>query len=65
MQLLMSGCLQGWTGTHCLSEIDECACDPCQNGGLCYNTLNGYECRCSRGTTGMLQLILAVLVVGI
>ena len=50
-------CDKGWTGNHCNSEIDECASDPCRNGGTCKNIPNGYgyECRCPLGTTGRIE----------
>ena len=28
------------------TEIDECASDPCQNGGTCYDRPAGYHCEC-------------------
>ena len=35
-----------------LLDIDECASDPCQNGGTCSDQENGYECICAAGFTG-------------
>ena len=40
---------------HYLIDIDECASDPCQNGGICLDRINmikGYTCRCTPGWTG-------------
>ena len=28
-------CEPGWTGERCSVNIDDCATDPCQNGGNC------------------------------
>ena len=35
-----------------LSDIDECASLPCQNGGTCTDGVNGYTCACAAGFTG-------------
>ena len=35
------------------SDIDECASDPCQNGGVCVDGINGYTCFCAAGFTGV------------
>ena len=32
--------------------IDECANNPCQNGGVCLDDVNGYKCTCKAGYTG-------------
>ena len=29
-------CEPGWTGERCSVNIDDCATDPCQNGGSCF-----------------------------
>ncbi len=28
------------------TRVDECASNPCQNGGACTDALNGYTCSC-------------------
>ena len=28
-------------------DINECASDPCQNGGTCVDMVDGYECLCT------------------
>ena len=33
-------------------DVDECASDPCQNGGNCTDGVNGYTCVCVDGYTG-------------
>ncbi len=33
-------------------DIDECALNPCQNGGLCIDDVNSYRCICAPGWTG-------------
>eukprot|EP01065_Artemidia_motanka_P041243 TRINITY_DN5312_c0_g1_i1.p1 TRINITY_DN5312_c0_g1~~TRINITY_DN5312_c0_g1_i1.p1 ORF type:complete len:3109 (+),score=985.10 TRINITY_DN5312_c0_g1_i1:86-9412(+) len=54
-------CFAGYTGANCEQEIDECtqkkAADgtiqqiqnPCQNGGVCVDKLNGFRCTCADG----------------
>ena len=36
-----------------LQDINECASDPCQNGGTCMDAQNGYTCMCSQGFEGL------------
>ena len=33
-------------------DIDECASNPCQNGGTCADDVNRYDCTCEAGYTG-------------
>lgn len=40
---------QGWQGSLCELEIDECASNPCQNGGVCVDKLGDYACACYIG----------------
>ena len=40
-------CPEGYTGTQCGTEIDECESSPCQNGGTCTDMLRGYDCQCT------------------
>lgn len=46
----MSNVYCGW----CLyiSDIDECAVNPCQNGGTCSQAINSYTCACVAGYNG-------------
>ena len=39
-------------GDAVLSDIDECASDPCLNGGFCSDQTNGYTCFCPQGFSG-------------
>ena len=34
------------------TDINECAPDPCQNGGNCFDQINNYTCKCLLGYTG-------------
>lgn len=34
-------------------DINECACDPCENDGTCNDIINGYYCTCVNGFTGL------------
>ena len=36
----------------CVSDIDECASNPCQNGGVCIDQINQYICICQAGWRG-------------
>jgi alpha-tubulin suppressor-like RCC1 family protein len=39
-------------GPNCEINIDECAGNPCQNGGTCSDGVNGYTCSCPAGYMG-------------
>ncbi|XP_069067650.1 cubilin [Pleurodeles waltl] len=45
-------CDPGWTGTNCTENVNECASNPCQNGGRCIDGVNGYSCNCTSTWTG-------------
>jgi Notch-like protein len=52
-------CAEGYAGTNCEEDINECDPDPCQNGATCTETLDGttptvgvYHCECVAGYTG-------------
>ena len=32
-----------------VTEIDECAENPCQNNGTCLDLINDYQCNCAAG----------------
>ena len=36
-----------------LSDIDECASDPCENGGTCFDFPNQFFCGCVPGYEGL------------
>lgn len=35
-------------------EVNECLSDPCQNGGICEDLFDKYECDCLPGYDGVL-----------
>ena len=35
------------------SDVDECASNPCSNGGVCNNLIDGFLCKCTRGFDGV------------
>ena len=45
-------CSDGWSGSTCEDDIDECAQDPCIEGATCSNTKGGFECICQAGFDG-------------
>ncbi|XP_053708828.1 sushi, nidogen and EGF-like domain-containing protein 1 isoform X2 [Synchiropus splendidus] len=47
-------CLAGFTGRRCQINVDECASQPCQNGGTCEDQINSFTCHCPSGFTGAL-----------
>lgn len=38
---------------RCEKDIDECASDPCMNGGFCLNYVNSFECVCDMNYSGV------------
>ncbi|EDO39369.1 predicted protein [Nematostella vectensis] len=54
-------CTSGFTGANCETNINECASNPCLNGGTCVDGVNKYTCSCVSGyigtrcETGMLE----------
>ena len=45
-------CKPGYYGEQCESNVNECASNPCRNGGTCLDQENRYICQCPRGTRG-------------
>ncbi|KAL4239474.1 hypothetical protein ACF0H5_000289 [Mactra antiquata] len=45
-------CEDGYTGSLCQHNIDECSSNPCQNGGICLDEIAGYSCNCLIGYNG-------------
>ena len=39
--------------SYLISDIDECASSPCQNGGTCIDDVNSYTCLCAPGYSGV------------
>ena len=36
------------------SDLDECDSEPCQNAGMCIDSLDSFTCECEEGYTGSL-----------
>ncbi|XP_067845550.1 protein jagged-1b [Heptranchias perlo] len=47
-------CNEGFTGTYCHENINDCESDPCKNGGTCIDGVNFYQCICREGWEGIL-----------
>lgn len=41
--------LSCFVGKMCNINIDECAINPCHNGGTCVDRVNGFTCLCREG----------------
>ena len=46
-------CPNGFNGTECEINIDECATNPCKNGAECEDGIAKYTCKCQPGFTGL------------
>lgn len=42
---------------RCLSDVNECASNPCINGGSCEDGVNQFICHCLPGYGGKLQYL--------
>ncbi|KAE9551386.1 hypothetical protein FO519_005394 [Halicephalobus sp. NKZ332] len=45
-------CEEGWTGSRCEIDVDECLENPCTNNGRCKNFPGGFHCECPIGFVG-------------
>ncbi|KAK6489542.1 protein jagged-1b-like [Huso huso] len=46
-------CKEGFTGTYCHENINDCESNPCKNGGTCIDKVNIYQCICGDGWEGV------------
>ncbi|XP_034966490.2 protein eyes shut homolog [Zootoca vivipara] len=45
-------CPHGFTGAFCETDINECDCNPCKNGGSCNDYVGHFKCNCPVGFEG-------------
>ncbi|MGC6418460.1 MAG: phosphodiester glycosidase family protein [Bradymonadia bacterium] len=45
-------CADGYEGSQCNENIDDCEPSPCQNGGVCVDGIAEYNCECANGFSG-------------
>lgn len=45
-------CAAGFSGERCETNIDDCAPNPCENGGVCRDSLDAFRCECPPGYAG-------------
>ena len=45
-------CREGFVGEFCDNNVNDCASDPCMNGGSCSDQVGGYVCSCPSGWGG-------------
>ena len=45
-------CLTGFTGTTCMTNIDDCRPTSCENGGTCNDLIDGFSCSCFPAYSG-------------
>ncbi len=38
--------------SSCVADVNECANNPCRNGGVCQDGNSGFTCKCASGYTG-------------
>ncbi|KAG7462857.1 hypothetical protein MATL_G00189190 [Megalops atlanticus] len=46
-------CQEGFTGTYCHENINDCESNPCRNGGTCIDKVSVYQCICADGWEGV------------
>ena len=45
-------CTAGYSGYLCQTNVNECASNPCANGGSCTDGVNRFTCTCTSGFSG-------------
>ena len=57
-------CVDGFNGSNCQADIDECESAPCFNNGRCDDRVNEFYCNCSN-TGECRELFILVLFRGL
>ncbi|XP_026126642.1 neurogenic locus notch homolog protein 4-like [Carassius auratus] len=47
-------CVNGWSGSECSENIDDCATKACAAGSACIDRVASFSCSCPPGKTGLL-----------
>ena len=49
VNMFTCSCVEGYTGTTCETDINECNSNPCEHSGACSDVVNGFTCNCVPG----------------
>ena len=58
-------CNEGFHGDACELNINDCAEDSCENGGICHDVISGFECECPPAYSGMSKQLHILAILGV